>query len=285
MKGIILAGGKGSRLYPITKGVSKQLIPLYNKPMVYYPLTTLMLADIREILIITNREYIESYKCLLGSGEDFGCLFEYIIQEDPGGLPEAFKYGENFIQEDSVALALGDNLFFGNNFASTLRRIKSNLNGATVLGVQVSNPSEYGVVEFDNKGQIKDLIEKPTNPPSDFIIPGLYFFDNSVVKRTKQLEPSKRGELEITDLLRTYLEENILYIEKLPRGFSWFDTGTHDSLLDASNFVRQIEKNTNSFIGSPEEIAFRKGWIDKIRLQKLSNSLKNKYGEYLNKLI
>ena len=289
MKGIILAGGSGTRLYPITKGISKQLLPLYDKPMIYYPLSVLMLSGIREILIISNQEYIENYKMLFGNGNQIGINIEYKIQKEPKGLAEAFIIGEEFIGNDDVCLVLGDNVFFGHGLTEILKNAVNNVkkeNKATVFGYYVNDPERYGVVEFDENGKVISIEEKPKNPKSNYAVVGLYFYPNDVIKKSRQVKPSERGELEITTINEIYLKENRLKVELLGRGYAWFDTGTHDSLLDAANFIRTIEKRTGLKVACIEEIAYQNSWISNIELKKLANSLKKTgYGEYLLKII
>lgn len=282
MKGIILAGGSGTRLYPITKGISKQLLPIYDKPMIYYPLSVLMLAGIKEILIISNPEYIENFKCLLGDGLQLGMNIEYKIQSNPRGLADAFIVGEDFIAEDSVCLILGDNVFYGQGFSPRLYSASQINDGAVIFGYYVNNPKEFGVVEFDNKGNVLSLEEKPEKPKSNYVIPGLYFYDNSVVEKAKSLKPSDRGEIEITDLNRIYLEEKGLKVELLGRGFAWLDTGTFDGLANATDFVKIIQKRTGLYVGCIEEIAYKNKWISKEQLIEIGQQLqKNEYGKYL----
>ena len=282
MKGIILAGGSGSRLYPITKGISKQLLPIYDKPMIYYPLSVLMLSKIREVLIISNPEYINFYENLLGDGSDIGMKIDYKIQEHPRGLADAFIVGEEFIGNDSVCLILGDNVFYGQGFGPRLTEAASIENGAVIFGYYVNNPKEFGVVEFDGDFNVVSLEEKPDNPKSHYAIPGLYYYDNSVVEKAKNLKPSSRGEIEITDLNRVYLEESNLKVELLGRGFAWLDTGTYDGLADASDFVKTIQKRTGLYISCLEEIAYRNKWITKDQLMKLGQEYeKTEYGRYI----
>ena len=288
MKGIILAGGSGTRLYPITKGISKQLLPLYNKPMIYYPLSVLMLAGIKEILIISNMEYIENYKMLLGDGSLLGIDISYAVQKEPKGLAEAFIIGEEFIADDSVCLVLGDNVFFGHGFTEVLQNVVNdveNSDKATVFGYYVNDPERYGVIEFDKDKKVISIEEKPKNPKSNYAVVGLYFYPNDVVQKAKEIEPSSRGELEITTINELYLKENRLKVELLGRGYTWFDTGTHDSLLDASDFIRTIENRAGLKIGCIEEIAFYNGWISANELLNIGNSLKKTdYGKYLLKI-
>ncbi len=282
MKGIILAGGSGTRLYPITKSISKQLLPVYDKPMIYYPLSTLMLSGIREILIITNPEYIELYKQLLNDGSHLGLKIEYKIQEKPRGLADAFIVGEEFIGKDKVCLILGDNIFHGQGFSQILKRASSLKEGAVIFGYYVKDPRSYGVVEFDDNNNVVSLEEKPEKPKSNYAIPGLYYYDNSVVEKAKSLKPSARGELEITDLNREYLKENKLKVELFGRGFAWLDTGTCQSLLEASNYVETIQKRQGFYISCVEEIAYRMGYINKEQLIKLGIEMeKIEYGKYL----
>jgi glucose-1-phosphate thymidylyltransferase len=282
MKGIILAGGSGTRLYPITKGISKQLLPIYDKPMIYYPLSVLMLSKIREVLIISNPEYIDFYKNLLGDGSELGMKFEYKIQEQPRGLADAFIVGEEFIGNDSVCLILGDNVFYGQGFGPKLVEAASIEKGAVIFGYYVNNPKEFGVVEFDEDYNVVSLEEKPEEPKSHYAIPGLYYYDNSVVEKAKNLKPSNRGEIEITDLNRVYLVESNLKVELLGRGFAWLDTGTYDGLADASDFVKTIQKRTGLYISCLEEIAYRNKWITKDQLMNLGQAYeKTEYGKYI----
>ncbi|TDX58927.1 glucose-1-phosphate thymidylyltransferase RfbA [Orenia marismortui] len=282
MKGIILAGGTGTRLYPLTKSLSKQSLPIYDKPMIYYPLSVLMLAGIQEILIISTPRDLPIFKEMLGDGNHIGLKLTYEVQEEPKGLADAFLVGEEFIAKDNVALILGDNIFYGQNFSQMLRRAASLESGAVVFGYYVKDPRSFGVVEFDEKGKVLSLEEKPDNPKSNYVVPGLYFYDNTVVKKAKQLEPSDRGELEITDLNRLYLEERSLMIETFGRGMAWLDTGTHDGLLDAANFVEAVQKRQGLYIACIEEIAYRLGYIDEAQLRGLAKPLlKTDYGKYL----
>lgn len=280
-----MAGGSGTRLYPITLAVSKQLMPIYDKPMIYYPLSVLMLAGIREILIITTPEDIEGFKRLLGTGENLGCRFEYAVQETPNGLAQAFVIGEKFIGQEKVALILGDNIFYGSNF-STLVQSFNDVDGAVVFAYEVSDPERYGVVEFDKSNNVISIEEKPAQPKSKFAIPGLYFYDNSVVEIAKSLKPSARGEYEITDVNKVYLSRNSLKVGLMDRGMAWLDTGTFDSLSDASEFVRVIEKRQGNKIGCIEEVAYRMYYITDTELQKIAAKyMKSGYGSYLEQLL
>lgn len=281
MKGIILAGGTGSRLHPVTLGVSKQLVPVYDKPMIYYPLSTLMLAGIQDILIITTPEDHNQFKRLLGDGTQFGVRFSYKIQESPDGLAQAFLLGKEHIGDDSVALVLGDNIFYGPGLGTQLRKYK-NITGAAVFGYHVADPTAYGVVEFDENFKAISIEEKPRLPKSEYAIPGLYFYDNRVVEFAEKITPSERGELEITDLNRMYLEQDSLHVEILPRGTAWLDTGTFDSLADAISFIRTVQNRQGLSIGCPEEIAWRMGFINDEKLTELAQPLvKSGYGQYL----
>jgi len=285
-KGIILAGGSGTRLHPITLGVSKQLLPIYDKPMIYYPLSVLMLANIREIMIISTPEDISRYEGLLGDGSRWGMEFSYAIQEKPEGLAQAFIIAEEFIGSSSVSLILGDNIYYGAGLSELVQSASSRDSGATVFGYQVNDPERFGVVEFDSDNRAISIEEKPTNPRSNFAVTGLYFYDNSVIEVAKSVKPSARGELEITDINNHYLKEGKLRVELLRRGFAWLDTGTHDTLLEASQFVQTIQKRQGYKVACPEEIAFNNGWIDRDQLRKLAQPLmKIEYGRYLLNLI
>lgn len=286
MKGIVLAGGSGTRLFPITKGVSKQLLPIYDKPMIYYPISVLMLAGIREILIISTPDDMAGYQRLLGDGSQFGVHFTYEVQTSPDGLAQAFLIGESFIGDDDVCLILGDNIYFGESFSQKLERATDTTHGATVFGYQVTDPERFGVVEFDDDFNAVSIEEKPKIPKSNYAVTGLYFYDNSVIEMAKQIGPSERGELEITAINQLYLEQNRLKVELLGRGFAWLDTGTHESLMDASNFVYTIEKRQGLKVACLEEIAYRKGWVNKADLQELVKPLsKTGYGQYIQRLI
>ena len=286
MKGIILAGGSGTRLYPITKVISKQVNPIYDKPMIYYPLSILMLAGIREILVISTPRDLHLFKELLGNGEDFGVRFEYEIQEQPNGLAEAFIIGEKFIGNDSCALVLGDNIFYGHGLTGMLKEAEARKEGATIFGYYVTNPQDFGVVEFDENGKVISLEEKPQNPKSNYAVPGLYFYDNTVVEKAKRVKPSKRGELEITSINEMYLQEDKLHVVNFGRGMAWLDTGTHDALLEAANFVKTIQSRQGVMVACLEEIAYRNGWISKEKVLELAKPLmKSKYGEYLVNLV
>ncbi|AIJ32380.1 glucose-1-phosphate thymidylyltransferase RfbA [Actinobacillus suis] len=286
MKGIILAGGSGTRLYPITRGVSKQLLPVYNKPMIYYPLSVLMLAGIREILVITTPEDNESFKRLLGGGSDFGIQLSYAIQPSPDGLAQAFLIGEDFIGKDNVCLILGDNIFYGQGFTPTLRKISEREYGATIFGYQVKDPERFGVVEFDPAYRVLSIEEKPAQPKSDWAVTGLYFYDNRVIDFAKKVTPSVRGELEITSINQMYLQDGSLNIQLLGRGFAWLDTGTHDSLHEAASFVKTIEHVQNLQVACLEEIAWRNNWLSSEQVEALAKPMaKNAYGQYLLRLI
>ncbi len=285
-KGIILAGGSGTRLYPVTKGISKQLLPINDKPMVYYPLSVLLLAKINDILLISTPEDIDSYKRLLGDGKDLGISIKYAVQEEPKGLAEAFLIAESFIGNDNVALALGDNIFYGQHFTDKLENAASRDRGASIFAYQVKDPERFGVVEFNEDGKVISLEEKPPKPKSNFAVTGLYFYDNKVVEYANSLKPSGRGELEITDINMKYLEQNNLFVEYLGRGFAWLDTGTHDSLIDAGNFINTIEKRQGMKVACLEEIAFHNGWLSREKLGFIANQLSSSdYGLYLRKIL
>ena len=284
-KGIILAGGSGTRLYPITRGISKQLLPIYDKPMIYYPLSVLMLADIQDILIISTPDDIDGYKRLLGDGSSFGVNIQFAVQHSPDGLAQAFLIGEQFIGDDDVTLVLGDNVFYGQRFSDHLVAASSRVSGATVFGYQVRDPERFGVVDFDEAGNVQSIEEKPVSPKSNFAVTGLYFYDNDVINIAKNIKPSPRGELEITDVNNVYLARGDLKVELLGRGFAWLDTGTHDSLIEAGQFVQTIEHHQGLKVACLEEIAFRKGWISKTVLLTEAEKLhKTDYGQYLRKV-
>ena len=286
MKGIILAGGSGTRLYPLTKSISKQIMPIYDKPMIYYPLSVLMLANIREILIISTERDLPVFKELLKDGSELGLKLEYKVQEKPNGLAEAFIIGEEFIGDDNVALILGDNIFYGSGFRGLVEEAAKLEKGAIVFGYPVKDPRAYGVVEFDETGKAISLEEKPENPKSNYAIPGLYFYDNTVVEKAKNVKPSARGEIEITTVNEMYLSEGKLNVKNLGRGVAWLDTGTHDALLEAANFVQTVQKRQGFYIACIEEIAYAKGWINKEQLLKLAEPMmKTEYGKYLKELI
>ncbi|NLD09184.1 MAG: glucose-1-phosphate thymidylyltransferase RfbA [Xanthomonadaceae bacterium] len=285
-KGIILAGGSGTRLYPITKGVSKQLLPIYDKPMVYYPLSVLMLAGIREVLLISTPDDIDGYKRLLGDGSQFGISLSYAVQPSPDGLAQAFIIGEEFIGESNVCLVLGDNIFYGQGFTGMLKQATNRKKGATVFGYQVKDPERFGVVEFNENRQAISLEEKPEKPKSNYAVTGLYFYDNDVIEIAKKVKPSHRGELEITSVNQAYLERGDLNVELMGRGFTWLDTGTHESLLEAGMFVETIEKHQGYKVACLEEIAYNNGWLTREQLQAIGGSMsKNSYGQYLLRLI
>ena len=286
MKGIILAGGSGTRLYPITKSISKQITPIYDKPMIYYPLSVLMLAGIKDILVISTPRDLPMFEELLKNGSDFGISLSYAVQAQPNGLAEAFLIGENFIGNDSCALVLGDNIFYGHGFTGMLKEAEARKKGATIFGYYVQNPKDFGVVEFDENNRAISLEEKPENPKSNYAVPGLYFYDNTVVEKAKKVKPSKRGELEITTLNEMYLNEGTLNVTSLGRGMTWLDTGTHEALLEAANYVKTIQSRQGVMVACLEEIAYRNGWITKEKVCELAKPLlKSKYGEYLMDLI
>ena len=284
MKGIVLAGGSGSRLHPVTRGISKQLIPIYDKPMVYYPISTLMLADIREILVIATPHDLPAYQRLLGDGSQFGCAVSFAVQDHPRGLAEAFLIGESFIGKDSVALVLGDNLFHGGGFSGILSNAASLKTGGHVFGIKVQDPSRYGVIEIDGSGKVLSLEEKPKNPKSNVAVVGLYFFDNSVVTKAREVSPSLRGELEITEVIKAYIEEKTLRVDILPRGLTWLDTGTHESMMQASQYVYAVEERSGIKIGCLEEIALIKGWITVDEVHTVASVSEGSYATYLKRL-
>ena len=285
-KGIILAGGSGTRLHPITIGVSKQLLPIYDKPMVYYPLSVLMLAGIRQIAIITNPEYINQFKRLLKDGSQWGIEFTYIEQPSPDGLAQAYLLADGFLNGAPSALVLGDNIFYGDNFSDLLKTADAKTSGGSIFGYRVTDPERYGVIGFDEHGHTNSIVEKPKTPRSNYAVTGLYFLDATASERAKSIKPSQRGELEITSLLETYLDDGSLDVQKMGRGFAWLDTGTHDSLLDAGNLVRTLQKRQGLLVGSPDEIAFENGWITKSELNVISAKFRNNdYGNQLDRLI
>ena len=285
-KGIILAGGSGTRLHPITIGVSKQLLPIYDKPMVYYPLSVLMLAGIRQVAIITNPEYINQFKRLLKDGSQWGIEFTYIEQPSPDGLAQAYLLAEGFLNGAPSALVLGDNIFYGDNFSDLLKTADAKTSGGSIFGYRVTDPERYGVIGFDEHGHTNSIVEKPKTPRSNYAVTGLYFLDATASERAKSIKPSQRGELEITNLLETYLNDGSLDVQKMGRGFAWLDTGTHDSLLDAGNLVRTLQKRQGLLVGSPDEIAFENGWITKSELNVISAKFRNNdYGNQLDRLI
>lgn len=286
MKGIILAGGSGTRLHPITRGISKQLLPIYDKPMIYYPLSVLMLAGIREILLISTPEFVGQFQELFGDGRQLGISMEYAVQDRPNGLAEAFIIGEEFIGNDSVALVLGDNIFYGAGISEMLQDAANNKKGATVFGFQVKDPERFGVVEFDENMKAVSIVEKPENPKSNYAVTGLYFYDNSVVEIAKSITPSPRGELEISDINEMYLEQGNINVQVMGRGYAWLDTGTHDSLIEASSFIATIQKQQNLKVASLEEIAYRMGYIDLNQLEFVASECKkNDYGQYLLRIV
>ena len=285
MKGIILAGGSGTRLYPITKGISKQLIPIYDKPMIYYPLSTLMLAGITDILVISTPEYTPLFEQLLGDGSDIGISLTYKVQEKPNGLAEAFILGADFIGNDSVCLILGDNIYYGSGLSKLVQEAAEKTDGATVFGYHVNDPERFGVVDFDSNMKALSIEEKPENPKSNYAVTGLYFYDNTVVEKAKNLKPSDRGELEITDINKLYLDEGKLDVKLMGRGYAWLDTGTHDSMMEAASFIATIQKRQNLKVACLEEIAYRMGYISKEKLVELAQPMKkNDYGQYLLRL-
>ncbi|MEE8858500.1 glucose-1-phosphate thymidylyltransferase [Leuconostoc mesenteroides] len=286
MKGIILAGGSGTRLYPITKATSKQLVPIYDKPMIYYPLSVLMLAGVKDILLISTPEYVGRFEELFGNGQEIGLNIEYTIQEEPRGLADAFIVGADFIGDDAVALVLGDNIFYGAGLSEKLQEAALKTSGATVFGYQVKDPERFGVVEFDKDGKALSIVEKPEQPKSNYAVTGLYFYDNDVVEIAANVKPSERGEIEISDINQAYLERGDLDVQVMGRGYAWLDTGTHDSLLEASSFIATIQKQQNLKVASLEEIAYRMGYINIAQLEKLAQPLKkNDYGQYLLRIV
>ena len=285
-KGIVLAGGNGTRLYPLTKAINKQLLPVFDKPMIYYPISTLMLLGIREVLLISRSQDLETYNTLLGNGQQWGINISYSIQESPNGLAESFIIGKDFLKDRPSVLILGDNIFFGDGLPSKLKDLNNSEIGSHILGYPVKDAKRYGVIEFNKEGKVIGIEEKPKNPKSKYAVTGMYFYDNTVTDRVKSLRPSSRGELEITDLNNLYLKDNLLRVKLLSRGMAWFDTGTHESLHEASSFIRSVENRQDMKIGCPEEIAWRNGWINENDLKKLATTLsKSSYGEYLLKII
>lgn len=285
MKGIILAGGKATRLYPITRGICKQLLPVYDKPMIYYPLSVLMLAGIKDILIISTPEALPRFKDLIGNGSNYGLQITYAEQKEPRGLADSFIIGEKFIGTDNVCLVLGDNIFFGHGFADVLKEAVAQKEGATIFGYYVKDPQRYGVIEFDGNHTVLSIEEKPQNPKSNWVVTGLYFYDNSVIEIAKKIRPSQRGELEITDINNAYLERKQLKVKLIGRGFAWLDTGTYDSLIDSSIFIKTIEERQGLKIGCIEEVAYRMGFINANQLEKLANQINTSYGEYLKSIL
>ncbi len=285
MKGIILAGGKATRLYPITKGICKQLLPIYDKPMIYYPLSALMLAKVRDILIISSVEYVDNFRSIFGDGQDLGLTLSYAIQDEPKGIADAFLIAEDFIKGSPVAFILGDNIFYGDRLRDVLQTAASNNKGATIFGYYVKDPERYGVVQFDSSNKVVSIEEKPVQPQSNWAVTGLYFYDQNVVEYAKQIKPSQRGELEITDLNKLYLEKGALHVELLGRGYAWLDTGTYESLINASLFIKTIEDRQGLKIGCVEEIAYRMNYINAEQLTKTANQIKTSYGEYLLRIV
>ncbi|HSA30228.1 MAG TPA: glucose-1-phosphate thymidylyltransferase RfbA [Candidatus Omnitrophota bacterium] len=285
MKGIILAGGKATRLHPITKGICKQLLPIYDKPMIYYPLSALMLAKVRDILIIASAEYVENFRAIFGDGRDLGLTLSYAVQDEPKGIAEAFLIAEDFIKGSPVALILGDNIFYGDRLRAILQTAAANNKGATIFGYYVKDPERYGVVQFDSSNKVISLEEKPAQPQSNWAVTGLYFYDQNVVEYAKQVKPSQRGELEITDLNKLYLEKGALHVELLGRGYAWLDTGTYESLINASLFIKTIEDRQGLKIGCVEEIAYRMKYISAEQLTKMAHQIKTSYGEYLLRIV
>lgn len=285
MKGIILAGGKATRLHPITKGICKQLLPIYDKPMIYYPLSALMLAKVRDILIIASAEYVENFRAIFGDGRDLGLTLSYAVQDEPKGIVEAFLIAEDFIKGSPVALILGDNIFYGDRLRAILQTAAATNKGATIFGYYVKDPERYGVVQFDSSNKVISIEEKPVQPQSNWAVTGLYFYDQNVVEYAKQVKPSQRGELEITDLNKLYLEKGLLHVELLGRGYAWLDTGTYESLINASLFIKTIEDRQGLKIGCVEEIAYRMNYINAEQLTKMAHQIKTSYGEYLLRIV